>query len=154
MNKLRADHVAIPVFDAEATFHFYADVLGLELLEAYSGDDWGGRPWLMMIFDVGDGRQLALVALHGAKSEKSALPADVRHYAFSVAGAREQSAWKTRLRELGVEFWEEDHGAQKSIYFKDPSGVILEITTPESDGALEKNPGAADVVKNWIKAQR
>jgi catechol-2,3-dioxygenase len=29
--------------------------------------------------------------------------------------------------------WEEDHGRQHSLYFADPNGVILEITTPASN---------------------
>jgi len=40
---LRFDHLALPVFDAAATYRFYGEVLQLPLVDALSGDDWGGR---------------------------------------------------------------------------------------------------------------
>ena len=42
----------------------------------------------------------------------------------------------------GAEFWEEDHGAQRSLYFPDPDGVVLEITWPPSTPRTEENPAA------------
>lgn len=83
---LRFDHLALPVYDAAATHRFYSEVLRLPLVEALSGDDWGGRPWLMMFFWTGGAQLLALCALRGApRPTPDGLPADVRHYAFSRA---------------------------------------------------------------------
>ena len=48
-------------------YHFYSEVLQLPLVDALSGDDWGGKPWLMMFFGTGSGQLLALSALHGAQ---------------------------------------------------------------------------------------
>jgi catechol 2,3-dioxygenase-like lactoylglutathione lyase family enzyme len=113
-NEFHLDHVAIPVTDAAATHRFYADVLGLPLVAAHEGDDWGGLPWLMMIFAVGDGRQLALIAFAGGKTANSNLPADARHYAFSVASKVRLDEWKKKLAAASVKFTEEDHGTQQS----------------------------------------
>ena len=149
---LRVDHFALPVFDAAAIFRFYTDIMGLALVDALSGDDWGGKPWLMMIFSFSDGRQIALVALRGAeRPADDGLPDDIRHFAFSVASARELNTWKRRLRAHHIHYREEDHGVQRSIYFADPNGIILEVTTPSSEATIAPSKAAAAVVRQWIE---
>src|SRR5262245_49269664 len=130
MTALRLDHVAIPVANAAASHRFYREVLELPLVQALSGEDWGGCDWLMMIFGLADGRQLALVALDGAAPAKDNLPRDARHLAFAATSKRELTTWKRRFEGYGVEHWFEDHGAQESLYFVDPDGAVLEITAP------------------------
>jgi catechol 2,3-dioxygenase-like lactoylglutathione lyase family enzyme len=150
---LRFDHFALPVYDAAKTLHFYSEVLQLPLVDALSGDDWGGKPWLMMFFGTGGGQLLALSALQGAQPPRpDGLPSDVRHYAFAVASAEEQEQWKRRLDEHGVVFSEEDHGAQHSVYFSDPNGIVLEVTAPPSRGDLQPDAEAAQRVQRWIEA--
>ncbi|MGQ0836286.1 MAG: VOC family protein [Gammaproteobacteria bacterium] len=146
--KLSFDHFAIPVSDAGAALRFYSDVLGLTLVDAISGDDWGGKPWLMMIFRAADDRQVALCALRGAKVRtRDELPADIRHFAFSAASEAEYSAWKRRLDT-------HDHGEQRSIYFSDPDGTMLEITTPASSSADRPSATALAAIEQWIAASR
>jgi len=147
---LALDHVAIPVHDAAATCRFYGEVLELPLVDALYGDDWGGHPWLMMIFGLAEGRQIALVALRGvAPAEDPRLPRDVRHVAMSVATLRDLDRWKQRLGAHHIEYVEEDHGAQRSIYFSDPSGVMLEITAPPAAVAAPVQ-GARAIVDGWL----
>lgn len=145
---LSVDHVALRIYDAEATHRFYSDVLGLTLVGALSGPDWEGKPWLMMMYEIADGRQLVLCALRGSK--RPAVRDDVTHYALSVATRADQEAWCQRLELKGVPFREEDHGAQKSIYFEDPNGITLEITTPDSHRATLPDAGAQQLVRRWI----
>jgi catechol 2,3-dioxygenase-like lactoylglutathione lyase family enzyme len=148
---LRFDHFALPVFDVERTYHFYADVLELPLVEALSGDDWGGKPWLMMIFGTASSQEIALCALRGAERPPAdGLPDDIRHFAFSVDSAAEQERWKGRLHAHGVEFSEEDHGVRHSIYFRDPNGIVLEVTTPASEAAAVSNDAARGLIQRWI----
>jgi catechol 2,3-dioxygenase-like lactoylglutathione lyase family enzyme len=52
MSALRFDHIAIPVGDAASARELFGDILGLPLVAAYSGDDWDGAPWLMMIYGL------------------------------------------------------------------------------------------------------
>jgi catechol 2,3-dioxygenase-like lactoylglutathione lyase family enzyme len=145
---LSFDHLALPVYDAAATYRFYSEVLQLPLVDALAGDDWGGSPWLMMFFAAGS-QLIALCALRGARPPPpDGLPEDVRHYAFGVASRQAQQQWMARLRANGVPYTEEDHGAQHSIYFKDPNGIVLEVTTPPST-ALER-PQARQMVQHWI----
>ena len=148
---LRFDHLALPVYDAAKTLHFYNELLQLPLVDALSGDDWGGKPWLMMFFGTGGGQLLALCALQGAQPPRpDGLPADVRHCAFAVPSSAEQEHWKERLREHAIVFSEEDHGAQHSVYFADPNGIMLEVTTPASSAPLQPDAHAAQRVQRWI----
>ncbi len=149
---LRIDHCVFPAYDVPGTLRFYGEVLGFPLVAAFSGDDWGGKPWLMMLFEVGDGRQIVLCALEGARRPKDdGLPADLRHYAFAAGTLRELDTWRKRLRLAGVKMTEEDHGEQQSLYFSDPNGVVLEITAPPSEKALERDPDARAEVARWLK---
>jgi glyoxylase I family protein len=151
---LSLDHVVFPVSDAEASLAFYGGVLGLPLVQTAAGDDWGGKPWLMMVFGAGDGRELVLVALRGAQRPPAGdLAPDTRHYAFSVASDADLDAWRSRLAAAGVSFWDEDHGDQRSVYFPDPDGVILEITTPASAAGQVADPVALARAKAWIAAE-
>lgn len=152
--ELSFDHVAIPVRDAAATHKFYAEVLGLPLIEAHEGDDWGGFPWLMMIFAAADDRQLAFIAFKGGKDGKTNLPNDARHYAFSLPTKARLNAWKKELAAAGVKVSEEDHGSQRSIYFEDPNGVMLEITAPASRSNAKANGRASQTIAEWVKRQR
>jgi catechol 2,3-dioxygenase-like lactoylglutathione lyase family enzyme len=150
MSIMRLDHVVIPVADAEKSLAFYGETLGLPLIGAHEGSDWGGKAWLMMAFALADGRELVLVALRGLRPRPSGLPADTRHYAFSVETDVEQDAWRQRLVQAGVDYWEEDHGDQRSIYFADPDGTVLEITTPPSEPAQQSNKDAWAAARAWI----
>jgi len=150
---LNLDHVVFPVWDAEASLAFYGETLGLPLVGAITGDDWGGKPWLMMAFALGEGRELVLVALRGAsRPPPDGLAPDVRHYAFAVASRADQEGWRTKLDGAGVAVREEDHGDQPSLYFEDPNGVVLEITTPATHASSEADGAALARARAWIAA--
>jgi catechol 2,3-dioxygenase-like lactoylglutathione lyase family enzyme len=126
-------------------------VLGLPLVSTLEGDDWHGRAWLMMIFALPDDREIVLVARRGAPRPKSdGVPRDIRHLAFAVGSLAEQATWRRRLEEHALEVREMDHGAQKSIYFDDPDGTVLEITTPASKVAAARDPRAEASVRAWL----
>jgi catechol 2,3-dioxygenase-like lactoylglutathione lyase family enzyme len=147
---LTLDHVVLPVRDAEATLRFYSDVMGLPLVETYSGDDWDGYPWLMMIFGLGGKQELVAVALKGAPTpDYRGVPVDARHYALAPKSGADLDLWRARLREAAVDFWEEGHGEQSSIYFPDPDGVIFEITWPPSSVPKVADPDAVQAVRRW-----
>jgi catechol 2,3-dioxygenase-like lactoylglutathione lyase family enzyme len=153
MRALHFDHAAIPIGDPAATYAFYAETLGLALVDVFSGKDWGGKDWLMQIFGLGDDRQLAFIALRGLKPRRQrGLPPDALHYAFSVDSARALDAWRARLTRAGVAFWEETHGERASLYFEDPNAIILEITSPPSasEPPFARDPKA--MIRRWIKA--
>ena len=153
VKSLQADHLALPVYDASASLAFYADILQLPLIDVHSGDDWGGKEWLMMIFGLGDGRQISLIAFHGAKKAKAnGLPADAHHYACAVPTRAALAAWKAKLKAAKVVFAEEDHGNQQSIYFSDPNDIMWEITAPPSKRAAKSDKTARSRAEVWIAA--
>jgi len=148
---LKLDHVVMPVRDASASLRFYRGVLGLPLVATHAGEDWGGYPWLMMIFGLSGQHELVLVALEGARPpDYRMLPADARHYALSVEGEVELDGWRERLEEAQVEFWEERHGARRSIYFADPDGVVIEVTWPPASPRRTEDPAAVEAVLKWL----
>lgn len=149
---LTLDHVVMPVRDAEATLKFYTEVLELPLVDAFSGDDWDGYPWLMMIFGLSGRQELVAVALRNApQPDYRGVPVDARHYALAAESEAELNRWRARLREHGVSYWEEAHGEQSSIYFPDPDGVIFEITFPASVVRKIPNLEALRAVRRWTK---
>ena len=148
---LRLDHIVLPIWQVEKSIAFYRDFLGLKLVAAHDGDDWGGFPWLMLIFALSDKREIVLVHFAGAKKPpRDKLAKDARHIAMAETGSLEP--WRRKLADSGVEFWEEDHGdGQRSLYFEDPNCIVLEITSPPTSPELAHNERAAIRALKWIK---
>ncbi|HJT45437.1 MAG TPA: VOC family protein [Chthoniobacterales bacterium] len=118
------DHVALSVGDVEKAAQWYIDVLGFKKL--YDGM-WDGVP----VF-IGKGTtSLALFPVR-SKSSSSSGPADIRmlHLAMRADRANFLAA-QTELKQRGIKFEFQDHEISHSIYFHDPDGHILEITTYE-----------------------
>ena len=123
MQLRRLDHVSLNVSDRARSIAWYRDVLGLVQQGEPRRDDW---PVFM-------GELGACVALFQAQvntPERQPESTGLRHVAFMV-GRDDLAAAQTRLRERGVEFRFEDHGNAHSIYFPDPDGNVIELTTYE-----------------------
>lgn len=116
------DHVALSVRDAEHSARWYAEVLGFE--RQHEGK-WGGRPVFL-------GNQESSVALFQAAPAPDDAPARRRilHFAFRTGREAFISA-QGELRRRGVPFEFEDHEISHSIYFRDPDGHQVEVTTYE-----------------------
>ncbi len=147
---LRFDHLVLPIWDVARSLAFYREFLSLKLVSAYDGDDWGGYPWLMLIFALSDGREIVLVNLKGAKRPSAdKLPKDVRHIAMAETGSLDK--WRAKIEAAGLKFWEEDHGGQQSLYFEDPNGIVLEITSPPSSPGDESSAAVKRALR-WAKS--
>jgi len=113
------DHVALGVPDQHASDGWYRDVLGLEREHA---DAWGDTPIALMAHGSG----LALF-----KAQPDSNPAvRLRHIAFRVDRENFDIA-QDDLRGRGIAFEFQDHAVSQSIYFEDPDGLRLELTTYE-----------------------
>ncbi len=110
------DHLAIQVRDPEKTADWYCDLLGLE---RWQPDEWQPVPIMVLAGSSG----LAIFSDRG-----ETIPMQVKnafHFAFR---AENLDTYRTRLRQRGISFFEEDHVYFQSIYLRDPDGYRVEIT--------------------------
>jgi catechol 2,3-dioxygenase-like lactoylglutathione lyase family enzyme len=120
------DHVALTVSDLNKSIAWYRDVLGLERRHA---DVWGDVPTFMCAGSTGLALFPADVPFPAVKPDATQTLV-MRHLAFRADRNNFEAAQK-HLKELGVEFAFQDHEISHSIYFSDPDGHRLEITTYE-----------------------
>jgi catechol 2,3-dioxygenase-like lactoylglutathione lyase family enzyme len=121
------DHVAIGVRDIERSAKWYIDVLGFERLHHGM---WNGVPTFI-------GKGTTGVALFPASHEtKSSTHREIRMLHLAFRADRENFlAAQRELQKRGIKFEFQDHEISHSIYFRDPDGHQLEITTYDLEGA-------------------
>jgi catechol 2,3-dioxygenase-like lactoylglutathione lyase family enzyme len=119
------DHVALAVKDLERSTQWYQEVLGLERRHP---EAWGGVPTML-------GAGNTCLALFPTTTPEPRPAPDnnaiaMRHLAFRVSrGNFERAQEELSRRAISFEF--EDHEIAHSIYFSDPDGHRLELTTYE-----------------------
>ena len=148
MSGLSVDHIVIPIRDVAASRAFYESVLGLALHSAVTGDDWEGHPWLMLHYELADGRHIVLTGFKGLKLTPEKVPLDARHYALS---STDLPGWRSKLKAAKTAFREEEHGPQQSIYFEAPEGTIWEITSPATHGVVVRGTDAGAVADAFVR---
>jgi catechol 2,3-dioxygenase-like lactoylglutathione lyase family enzyme len=117
------DHVALAVRDVEQSAQWYIDVLGFE--RRYDGL-WEGIPTF-----IGKGNTaIALFPIREVDSRPAVRVGkiDMLHLAFR-ADRKNFIAAQDELKRRGIKFQFQDHEISHSIYFDDPDGHQLEITT-------------------------
>ena len=119
MQLQRLDHVSLNVTDRARSIAWYRDVLGLTQLNQPSDDD---EP----VFLGEPGLQFGLFQAQTQSPSRERESSGLRHVAIVVD---DLDAAQERLRSHGVAFRYEDHGNALSVYFDDPDGHVLELTT-------------------------
>jgi catechol 2,3-dioxygenase-like lactoylglutathione lyase family enzyme len=119
------DHVALAVRDVEQSAQWFIDVLGFE--RRYDGM-WEGIPTFI-------GKGNTAIALFPTRDGHPKSPARssgicMLHLAFRANRENFLSA-QQELKKRGIKFEFQDHEISYSIYFSDPDGHELEITTYE-----------------------
>jgi catechol 2,3-dioxygenase-like lactoylglutathione lyase family enzyme len=119
----RLDHVALTVSDVDRSIEWYRDVLGLEHEHEA---EWGRNPAFLTIGSTG----LALFPAKGSNPPPAGHPDGLAmwHVAFR-ADKRSFEAAREDLDARAIEYRFSDHGLAHSIYFNDPDGHLVEITT-------------------------
>ena len=120
----RIDHVEVFVRDLDAAVAWYRDTLGLEEVRR-----WDPDPVL-----IGDGQtMLALFRDRGTGEPAPPALGNFRRVAWRVDAAGFDAA-QQHLESLEIPFdGPIDHDISWSIYFRDPDGHLLEITTYDRD---------------------
>ena len=131
-------HWAYRCRDAEETRHFYEDLLGLPLVHVIALDHVPSTgeycPYVHIFFEMADGSSLAFFDLGDdvAAQPSPNTPQWCNHMALQVGSVEELDRAHQRLKEAGVEVVGplNHDGYVKSIYFGDPNGARMELTTP------------------------
>jgi glyoxalase family protein len=163
MTILGLHHITLVCADAQRTVDFYTQTLGLRLVKQtvnfddpgsyhlYFGDELG-RPGTAVTFFEWPRAPRGAWGLGGT-----------HHFALAVKDYDGLLKWKRRLTDLGLKVdGPLDRHYFKSIYFRDPDGVILEIATegpgwtvdeaPDALGAERRVPPAEMVIRNRDEA--
>ncbi len=162
---MRLHHNAYVCEDQERTRHFYEDVLGLPLLQAWVEEaelkDFPGKKTAFShaFYGIGDGGALAFfqfpdpeVAAHYKAVKQSMFV----HIALAISNEG-QEALKQRLIEAKAFGWETDHGYCKSIYALDPDGLLLEFTVDPVDVERineQQRRTAHETLRRWQAGDR
>ncbi len=131
-------HAAFICSDTSAMVAFYSGLLGMEFVAAVLDDKIPSTgepiPYFHSFFRMADGSTIAFFEapeLPPPSADSHPAYATFRHFAMEVASTDEVDAWAVWLRANDIELiGPVDHGIIYSIYFRDPDGNRLEITTP------------------------
>lgn len=135
-------HYAYRARDAEETRHFYEDILGLPLYHIIQSDHVPSTgeycPYTHFFFRLQDGSFIAFFDLGDDQAAEPSpnTPLWVNHISFRVDSKQALEDMKARLEAHGIEVLGiTDHHIFDSIYFFDPNGVRLELTSQRADAA-------------------
>ena len=124
-------HITAITSDASSAVNFYTRILALRLVKKtvnfddpsayhlYFGDQKGSPGTLVTFFDWGKSIGFGQVGV-----------GVTHHFAFTTRDHESLALWKSWLEQNGVSVLGPfDRGSFKSLYFRDPDGLILEIAT-------------------------
>lgn len=149
-------HVTYVTYDSVKTVEFYTKVMGMPLVSAVMDDhlpsSGNETPYFHIFFRMGDGSTIAFF-------ESPGLPAapeypdpafdNFNHLALQVDSKADVDAWKGWLEHHDIAVQLVDHGIIYSIYFHDPNGVRLEITTTVVPTWNQEEKTAAEHLASW-----
>jgi catechol 2,3-dioxygenase-like lactoylglutathione lyase family enzyme len=152
-------HAAWVTHDVAATADFYTRIMGMELASTVIDDKVPSTgadfPYFHIFFRMGDGSTIAFFESPGVPlPAKASHPAydTFNHFAMQANTREDVMRWHEWLLSNGIEVvGPTDHkGLILSIYFRDPNGIRLEITTPiDADWNRHTKQGYKDL-ETWV----
>ena len=133
MNLEQIDHIALRCASLEVTKEWYISALGLEHVFP---DHGSGVPVILRLGST-------FITLFPQKeNEKLAPNGQAWHLAFRAATYVDFQSAQSELQTRYISFQFQDHEMSHSIYFYDPDGLLLEITTYDlPKGKRDSNAG-------------
>jgi catechol 2,3-dioxygenase-like lactoylglutathione lyase family enzyme len=134
----RLHHHAFVVADQEKTRHFYEDIVGLPLRATWvehtphEGDE---LVYCHTFFGLADGGALAFFNFADASLQAkftSPQPGMFYHVALKT-DEENQAAIHQRCKAAKIDTFEFDHGYCRSLYVRDPDGLLVEFTVDPPD---------------------
>lgn len=163
LTPLMLSHAAWVTHDVDATADFYMRIMGMELASTVmgasvpsTGDDF---PYFHIFFRMADGSTIAFFEAPGLPERPAVSHPAYEvfdHIALQAKDHAEVDRWHAWLTKNNVEVvGPTDHdGLIYSVYFRDPNGIRLEITTP-TDPNWNKHTERGKVhLKLWSDGKR
>jgi catechol 2,3-dioxygenase-like lactoylglutathione lyase family enzyme len=116
------DHLAITCRSPDASRDWYIRVLGFEHVHAGL---WDGIPIFLKLGST----FVALFPARDAAAQPSNTAPRLEHFALRAGTQADFREAQAQLAALGISFNFQDHRIAHSVYFADPDGHTVEITT-------------------------
>ena len=155
----RMHHHAYVSRDLEATRQFYEEVIGLPLTATWCEADFGER-YCHAFFELEDGSCLAFFQFEKPEvTEAHASKASTSQFDHIALAATEtlQATVTERAQAAGIETTEVDHGYCRSLYLRDPDGLIVELAVDQPDAiasASKLRAHAHAELARWLAGDR
>lgn len=163
LTPLMLSHAAWVTHDVEATADFYMRVMGMELASTIlgasvpsTGDDF---PYFHIFFRMADGSTIAFFEAPGLPERSTVSHPAYEifdHIALQAKNHEEVDRWYGWLVENDIDvIGPTDHnGLIYSIYFHDPNGIRLEITTPTDPNWNKHTSRGKQHLAMWLEGKR
>ncbi len=158
----RLHHTAYTTRDMEATRHFYEDLLAMPMVATWCETDelFGAeRTYCHCFFGLTDGSALAFFQFANPRDHELFSPpipsTPFHHIALNVDRAAQDQA-EANLRAAGYkepDIYVLEHGYCRSLYAKDPNGMIVELAVDNPAAAVEaakRQATAHAELKRWL----
>ncbi len=158
----RLHHTAYVTRDMEATRKFYEEIVGLTLVSTFCERDvlFGKeRTYMHCFFGMPDGSALAFFQFANPDDQAEfgpKMPESPFHHIALHVDRDAQKAIEKRIEKAGYkepETYVLEHGYCRSVYVKDPNGMIVEFVLDDEDAiadADEWRSKAHRELKRWL----
>jgi glyoxalase family protein len=153
-------HINAIASNIEETSLFYTELLGLRVVKKTVNYDDPSAPHYYL--GIGNGAPGTVITYFGYSPDKMHRgrigTGMTHHFAFSVPDDEAQLTWREKLLSAGVETTPiMDRKYFHSVYFWDPDGHMLEISTLGPGFMVDEDPAALGTklcLPSWLEAER